>query len=120
MLVGALIAFMQKSGGIDGFIKYMSKIISDDEKELKRNRIKVQLMAAVTGVLIFVESNISALTVGTVFRPIFDKLKISEKSLLILLILHRPHLNCCFHLMDGAHILWGSWQYKELTTHLEN
>tara|TARA_Y100000385_G_scaffold63266_1_gene62251 strand:- start:1994 stop:3478 length:1485 start_codon:yes stop_codon:yes gene_type:complete len=81
MLVGALIAFMQKSGGIDGFIKYMSKIISDDEKDLKRNRIKVQLMAAITGALIFVESNISALTVGTVFRPIFDKLKISREKL---------------------------------------
>ena len=30
--VGALMAFMQKSGGIDGFIKYMSRIISDDKK----------------------------------------------------------------------------------------
>ena len=83
LLVGALIAFMQKSGGIDGFIKYMSKIISNDEKDLKRNRIKVQLMAAVTGALIFVESNISALTVGTVFRPIFDKLKILSASFVI-------------------------------------
>mgnify|MGYP002701122849 CR=1 FL=1 len=31
--------------------------------------------------IIFVESNISALTVGTIFRPIFDKLKISREKL---------------------------------------
>ena len=81
LLVGALIAFMQKSGGIEGFINYMGRVISDDSNKLKKNRIKVQLMAAFTGAIIFVESNISALTVGTVFRPIFDKLKISREKL---------------------------------------
>ena len=45
------------------------------------NRKKVQLYASLTGILIFVESNISALTVGTIFRPIFDKLKISREKL---------------------------------------
>ena len=31
--------------------------------------------------MLFVESNISALTVGTIFRPLFDKLKISREKL---------------------------------------
>ena len=45
------------------------------------NSKKVQLYASLTGFLLFVESNISALTVGTIFRPLFDKLKISREKL---------------------------------------
>ena len=32
LLVGALIAFMQKSGGIEGFVNYMGKVISNDSR----------------------------------------------------------------------------------------
>ena len=41
----------------------------------------LQVGAAMTGFLIFIESNISILTVGTVFRPLFDKYKISREKL---------------------------------------
>lgn len=41
----------------------------------------VQFFAALTGLVIFVESNISILTVGTLFRPVFDNLKISREKL---------------------------------------
>ncbi|MDG1840776.1 MAG: Na+/H+ antiporter NhaC family protein [Crocinitomicaceae bacterium] len=81
LFVGSLIAFMQKSGGIDGFINYMGRVIKNDSSKLNKNRKKVQIMAALTGAFIFVESNISALTVGTVFRPIFDRLQISREKL---------------------------------------
>jgi tetracycline resistance efflux pump len=43
------------------------------------------LITAITGVLIFVESNISILTTGTLFRPIFDKLKIPREKLAYLI-----------------------------------
>ena len=78
-LVGSLITLIQVSGGVEGFIKNFQKKLVKGSNET--NRKKVQLYASLTGVLIFVESNVSALTVGTIFRPIFDKLKISREKL---------------------------------------
>ena len=81
-LVGGLIILIQKSGGVRGFVNFLEKKrkISRDEN-LVQTQKKVQLMAALTGILIFVETSISSLTVGTVFRPVFDKLKISREKL---------------------------------------
>lgn len=41
----------------------------------------VQVLATVTGLLLFVETSISSLTVGTLYRPIFDKLGIPREKL---------------------------------------
>lgn len=81
-LVGALIIFIQRSGGVAGFISRINVLLERyEQKKAGSNRIVVQLLAAVTGMLIFVESNISVLTVGTLYRPIFDKLKIPREKL---------------------------------------
>lgn len=78
-LVGALILFIQKSGGVGGFVHRSEKIL---ERGGNSNIHKqVQLAAWLTGVLIFVETSISSLTVGTVFRPLFDRLRISREKL---------------------------------------
>ena len=78
-LVGALIIFIQKSGGVKGFILYLTEKMNQMEK--RDNRILVQIFAWITGMLIFVESNISVLTVGTLYRPAFDDMKISREKL---------------------------------------
>ena len=81
-LVGALIAFIQRSGGVEGFIKYINRFIDYlDKKKMGNSRIIVQLLAWLTGVLIFVESSINVLTVGSIFRPVFDKMKIPREKL---------------------------------------
>jgi Na+/H+ antiporter NhaC len=81
-LVGALIAFIQRSGGVAGFINTINKLLVKVEtKKAGNSRKFVQLLAWGTGSLIFVESSINALTVGTLFRPIFDKLKIPREKL---------------------------------------
>ena len=80
-LVGSLITYIQISGGVAGFIKNVKNNFSSNSSEINNSRKRIQLYAAITGILIFVESNISALTVGTIFRPIFDKLKISREKL---------------------------------------
>ena len=82
LLVGALIAFIQKSGGVKGFIIQVSAYL--DKLEAKKsgsNRIFIQVLAGLTGILIFVETNISILTVGTLYRPVFDQLKIPREKL---------------------------------------
>ena len=81
-LVGGLIIFIQRSGGVEGFIQLVSRLLEQYEKRKGgSNRVIVQLLAWLTGLLIFVESSISVLTVGALYRPLFDKLKLSRVKL---------------------------------------
>jgi len=81
-LVGGLIAFIQRSGGVEGLIGAINNRIENLEKsDPARARRRIQLLAWLTGVLIFVESSINVLTVGAIFRPIFDRLKIPREKL---------------------------------------
>ena len=81
-LVGALLLFIQYSGGVDGFMIGISRLIDRIEQKKKmKSRMLIQLLAMATGVLLFVETSISSLTVGTLYRPLFDKLKIPREKL---------------------------------------
>ena len=81
-LVGALLIFIQYSGGVQGFILGMEKFLLRVEKKGKgRSRVVVELIALATGVLLFIETSISSLTVGTLYRPVFDRLKIPREKL---------------------------------------
>ena len=81
-LVGVLLLFIQYSRGVEGFINKLNKlIIKLEAKQVGYSRVVIQLLALLTGVLLFVETTISSLTVGTLFRPIFDKLKIPREKL---------------------------------------
>ena len=81
-LVGALLIFIQYSGGVKGFILGIDKLlISLEKKRMGKSRVVVELIALATGVLLFIETSISSLTVGTLYRPIFDRLKIPREKL---------------------------------------
>ena len=81
-LVGALLLFIQYSKGVEGFINELNKVIAYFEKKQSGcSRVVVQLMAMITGIVLFVETSISSLTVGTLYRPVFDKLKIPREKL---------------------------------------
>ena len=81
-LVGALLLFIQYSKGVEGFINKLNILIDYFEKKQKGySRVVVQLLAMITGIVLFVETSISSLTVGTLYRPIFDKLKIPREKL---------------------------------------
>lgn len=83
LLIGALIALVQRSGGVQGFVDRVVKrlMIETDKPQTRTQRIKVELLAMVTGVILFIESNISILTVGTLYRPVFDRLNIPREKL---------------------------------------
>ena len=81
-LVGALIILIQKSGGTEGFVIYMQRRLEKVEKNKSGgSRIYIQFLTWLIGLLIFVESSISVLTVGSLFRPIYDKHNISREKL---------------------------------------
>lgn len=81
-LVGALIIFMQRSGGVQGFINLVQrKLKKYEDRQDKTGQLIVSLLAWLTGALIFVESSISVLTVGALYRPLFDKMGMSREKL---------------------------------------
>ncbi|WP_224999951.1 Na+/H+ antiporter NhaC family protein [Cesiribacter sp. SM1] len=83
-LVGALIAFVQRSGGVAGFVLRLDAWLqkkADNNASGSGIRKRVEGLAFLSGMLIFVESSISVLTVGALFRPVFDRLKISREKL---------------------------------------
>ncbi len=77
LLIGAMIQLIKHSGGIGGFISWVQRKLNKGNSFER----KLQIVTALTGFLIFVESNISILTVGTIFRPLFDKYQISREKL---------------------------------------
>ena len=75
LLMGSLLTLMQRSGGIDGFLNWVSRWA------WSQSRRGAQLMASFIGLGVFIESTITCLVVGTVSRPLLDRLKISREKL---------------------------------------
>lgn len=75
LLVGGLMALVQASGGVAGFVKWAQS------RGWGQTRLGAELLAWVVGMLIFVESSITCLVVGAVSRPFFDRLKIPREKL---------------------------------------
>lgn len=75
VLVGSLIALLQRSGGIEGFNTFVT------EKGIIRGKRSIELTAFIIGVLIFIESSITCLVTGTIARPLTDKYSVSREKL---------------------------------------
>ncbi len=75
LLVGGLIALVQGSGGVDGFIRWVRS------RGWGESRRSAELVAWIVGMLIFVESSITTLTVGAVSRPLFDRVRLPREKL---------------------------------------
>lgn len=75
LIIGALIAYMQRSGGIDAMVERLHA------SGLASTPRRAGLVTAIAGVLIFVETNVSLLSTGVLGRPLFDRLKISRERL---------------------------------------
>ncbi|MBT5073530.1 MAG: sodium:solute symporter [Kordiimonadaceae bacterium] len=75
MLMGTLLLLMKRSGGIDGFIKWVSRWAWSNSRK------GVQLLTTFIGLGIFFDGSITCLVSGTVSRPLYDRLKISREKL---------------------------------------
>jgi len=68
LLVGSVMELLEKSGGIEGFVSYMttkSKLVNSPRSAL--------MVSYLVGVFIFIESSITSLIAGAVGRPLCDK-----------------------------------------------
>jgi tetracycline resistance efflux pump len=79
LVIGALIATIETSGGVRGFVHWL------ESREWVNTPRRAQLLAWVTGVIIFIESNITVLVAGSVARPLFDRYKVSREKLAYLI-----------------------------------
>jgi Na+/H+ antiporter NhaC len=75
LVIGALIATVQASGGVQGFVNML------EHRKWVDSAKRSQLLAWVAGVVIFIESNITVLVAGTVARPLFDRYRCSREKL---------------------------------------
>jgi len=75
LLVGGLMALVQGSGGVNGFISWAQR------RGWGTTRRGAELLAWTVGMIVFVESSITCLVVGAVSRPFFDKLKLPREKL---------------------------------------
>ncbi len=77
IVLGAIVAMMNKSGASAAFGKWAAKHI--------KSRVGAQLATILFGVLIFVDDYFNCLTVGSVMRPVTDKHRVSRAKLAYLI-----------------------------------
>ncbi len=77
VLLGALVAMMNRTGASAAFGRWTTKHI--------KSRVGAQLATMVLGVLIFIDDYFNCLTVGSVMRPVTDKHNISRAKLAYLI-----------------------------------
>ena len=75
LIIGALIAYMQRSGGVGALV---NRLISSGIASTRR---RAGVVTAMTGTALFMETNVSLLSTGIMGRPLFDHLKISRERL---------------------------------------
>lgn len=75
LIIGGLIATIEKLGGVRGFIHLL------EHRNWVTNGKRAQWLAYGTGIVVFIESNITLLIAGAISRPLFDRYKISREKL---------------------------------------
>ncbi len=76
ILVGSVLSLIEASGGVGGFVNYMQ-----NQKALVKSPRSALLLSYAIGVVIFIESSITALIAGAVGKPFCDKYKIPHAKL---------------------------------------
>ncbi|NNL56030.1 MAG: C4-dicarboxylate ABC transporter, partial [Woeseia sp.] len=79
LLIGPLIATIEQSGGVRGFVHHL------ETRHWVHNGFRAQILAWAIGLIIFVESSITLLVAGSVSRPLFDRFGVSREKLAYLI-----------------------------------
>ena len=79
LLIGPLIATIERSGGVRGFVHHL------ETRHWVDNGFRAQILAWAIGLIIFVESSITLLVAGSVSRPLFDRYGVSREKLAYLI-----------------------------------
>ena len=77
VVLGTMVALMNKAGGSAAFGKWAQKHI--------KSKIGAQIATICLGILIFIDDYFNCLTVGSVMRPVTDKYRLSRSKLAYLI-----------------------------------
>ncbi len=98
LLVGALLAYVRDSGGVSALVERMVN------KGVAKSKRQVGSVTFITGLVIFIESNLSVLTAGILSRGLFDKFKMSRARLAFMIDSTSAPV-CILILLNG----WGAY-----------
>lgn len=76
VLVGSIMSLIEKSGGIEGFVDFMLH-----RAALVKSQRSALMLSYIAGVIIFIESSITALVSGAIGKPFCKKYKIPSAKL---------------------------------------
>ncbi|NOQ29497.1 MAG: sodium:proton antiporter [Helicobacteraceae bacterium] len=76
LLVGSVMSLLSKSGGVNGFIEFLTT-----KHSLITSPRRAILLTYFIGIIIFIESSITALVTGAIGRQLYDRHKISRAKL---------------------------------------
>ena len=76
VFAGSIMALIEKSGGVGGFVDFIL-----NKKGLVNSQRSALMLSYILGVIIFVETSITALVAGAVGKPLCDKYKIPHAKL---------------------------------------
>jgi Na+/H+ antiporter NhaC len=79
LVIGALIATVEASGGVRGFVEGLER------RGWASSPRGARVLSFLVGVVIFIESNITVLVAGAVSRPLFDRQRRSREMLAYLI-----------------------------------
>jgi Na+/H+ antiporter NhaC len=98
LLIGALLAYVRDSGGVTATVE---KLVNNGIAKSKR---QVGSLTMFTGMVIFIESNLSVLTAGILSRDLFDKFNMSRARLAYIIDSTSAPV-CILVLLNG----WGAY-----------
>lgn len=75
-LMGAFVILVRVSGGVKGFVNYLT----EQSKSVKSKRMAM-LIAYIIGIIVFIDGLLSIMFTGVVTRPLIDKFKVSREKL---------------------------------------
>jgi len=79
LVIGSLIAVLEGSGGVRGFVSWL------EHRRWVLSGRRAEWLAWGIGVVIFIESNLTLLVAGAVSRPLFDRYRVSREKLAYLI-----------------------------------
>jgi Na+/H+ antiporter NhaC len=98
VLIGALLAYMRYSGGVTATVELLIK------KGVAKSKKQVGLLTMFTGIVVFIESNLSVLASGILARGLFDKFNMSRARLAYIIDSTSAPI-CILILLNG----WGAF-----------
>ena len=79
LLIGALVNIIDRSGGVEGTIKFMT-----ERRNIIKSKVGAQILTQLIGLLLFIDATSSIIVSSTIGSPFFKKYKIPKEKLALI------------------------------------